>query len=709
MKSPEGPAEVIFEFRGYRLEPRQRRLRAPDGRRIRLRDRVFDTLCVLVRRAGEPVSKAELMEAVWPGAVVEENNLNQAISTLRRTFGDDRQNPAFIATITGQGYQFVADVRRLAAEETPAQAASAQRAPTPWRHGLPVWQLGLAVAAVAVVGLGLYGLIDRAVHAPAISLDDARLVTPFPGSHRAPTLSPDGTLMAFVSDRSGTDQIWVQGLPDGTPVQITDGSVPATAPSWSPVENAILFQRVTSEGSDGVWLTDAMGSVAPRLVMTDARRPRFAPDGRSYVFTRGLKEVHVATLGEHGSRPLEGAPATRGFAEPMPAMNAAGDIAFVLAEESPSGNLWVYRAEDGSFHQLTRSRADFPGIRARAPVWLPDGRSIVHAAAPEDPANHHLWLTDSQTGRMTRISTGVGDYGEPAVSRDGSRIAYSHTRPVWRLVATDPRTGEERIIHESRSMLVLPSVSPDGKSVVWFGADVYTVSVEGGDPVRRTFGSPGAATLPAWSRDGTAIYYYQDGSLHRIELETGHDERVLEDFHWSSKNWLAVHGDKLAYQQRGFLPRSGHLVIRDLASGSVRDLDEEVLATDWSRDGTTLLARRKGDSAIVTCAAPAFRCEPVLDGGEPVGGAIPRWSADESQIYFRRARQDKPGYAEIWAIPREGGEARAMIEVGPYARAEMLFGVTADDEIVWPEYDTQGISEIWMVDLAEPPAQGGSD
>ena len=94
----------VFEFRGYRLDLRQRRLLAPGGEAVALRARVFDTLAVLVQRAGEPVSKAELMDAVWPGTVVEENNLNQAISalrqardlgfqTLRRGLGKRRHHP----------------------------------------------------------------------------------------------------------------------------------------------------------------------------------------------------------------------------------------------------------------------------------------------------------------------------------------------------------------------------------------------------------------------------------------------------------------------------------------------------------------------------------------------------------------------------------------------------------------------------------------
>ena len=110
----------IYEFDGWRLSSGQRQLLSPDGGAVVLRSKVFDLLLYLVQERGRVVTKAELMEAVWPGAVVEENNLNQAISALRQALGESAQAPRFVATITGRGYQFVGEVHdavlRTAAE-----------------------------------------------------------------------------------------------------------------------------------------------------------------------------------------------------------------------------------------------------------------------------------------------------------------------------------------------------------------------------------------------------------------------------------------------------------------------------------------------------------------------------------------------------------------------------------------------------------------
>ena len=90
-----------------------------DGAAIRLKPKIFDTLAVLVRHHGELLSKLQLMEAVWGSTVVEENSLNQHISTLRRVLGERPGENRYIATVPGNGYQFVAEVRGGGEQDVP--------------------------------------------------------------------------------------------------------------------------------------------------------------------------------------------------------------------------------------------------------------------------------------------------------------------------------------------------------------------------------------------------------------------------------------------------------------------------------------------------------------------------------------------------------------------------------------------------------------
>ena len=107
----------IYEFDDFRLDASERTL-TRCGKNIALTPRVFETLLYLVRHRGRVLPKDELMQEIWPDATVEENNLNQNISTLRRFFGETRGEDRFIVTVPGRGYRFVASVKVSTAQAT---------------------------------------------------------------------------------------------------------------------------------------------------------------------------------------------------------------------------------------------------------------------------------------------------------------------------------------------------------------------------------------------------------------------------------------------------------------------------------------------------------------------------------------------------------------------------------------------------------------
>ena len=113
------PAGHAIVFGPFRLFP-TRRLLLEGEKPVRLGSRAFDILVALVERAGELVSKDELMARVWPNTFVEESNLKVQVAGLRRVLGDRRGSNQYLATISGRGYRFVAPVT-LFAEGLPAR------------------------------------------------------------------------------------------------------------------------------------------------------------------------------------------------------------------------------------------------------------------------------------------------------------------------------------------------------------------------------------------------------------------------------------------------------------------------------------------------------------------------------------------------------------------------------------------------------------
>ena len=145
----DGDNSTVYAFDGFRLDVVKRLLYGPDGNAVALKAKAFDTLLYLVENSGRVVERDELLAAVWPDTVVEENNLTQHISSLRRLFGEKPDEHRFIATVAGRGYMFVADVRGDSVEPLDADAAPASKKPSRKLLGIMVTVL---VAAILVLG-----------------------------------------------------------------------------------------------------------------------------------------------------------------------------------------------------------------------------------------------------------------------------------------------------------------------------------------------------------------------------------------------------------------------------------------------------------------------------------------------------------------------------------------------------------------------------
>lgn len=110
--------EAKYTFSGFTLDVDERLL-SSNGTAIQLAPKVFDTLVLLVRNQGRVLSKEKMLDEIWEGSFVEENNLAQNVSLLRRVLGETKEN-RFIETVPKFGYRFVAEV----AVEKAADASS---------------------------------------------------------------------------------------------------------------------------------------------------------------------------------------------------------------------------------------------------------------------------------------------------------------------------------------------------------------------------------------------------------------------------------------------------------------------------------------------------------------------------------------------------------------------------------------------------------
>ena len=161
------------------------------GDTVRIEPKAMEVLMVLAARAGQVVSREELLAAVWPGVVVGDEALTQSIIKLRRALGDNPRSPSYIETISKRGYRLIAPVRQ-------SEVASTARA----RLRVP---LG-ALAAAALLALALAVAVGYVTHLVARPVTSTNMVGSM-AERQAPPLTV--TVLPFESLGDGGAQAYL--------------------------------------------------------------------------------------------------------------------------------------------------------------------------------------------------------------------------------------------------------------------------------------------------------------------------------------------------------------------------------------------------------------------------------------------------------------------------------------------------------------------
>ena len=193
-REPSPRAGHLYRFGQFALDSRKRMLSRADSP-VSLTPKAFDVLLFLVQNPNRLVTKEELLQAVWGDTFVEEGNLTQYISHLRKALDDNSEDTRLIVTIARKGYQFTANVTVAEAADTAIQdavqvsTAESSRADTQPAFRSPAdevipkapkrWWKAAVVAAATVVLMVVGYMYWRHSHTPAISERVLLAVLPF--------------------------------------------------------------------------------------------------------------------------------------------------------------------------------------------------------------------------------------------------------------------------------------------------------------------------------------------------------------------------------------------------------------------------------------------------------------------------------------------------------------------------------------------------
>ena len=251
----------------------------------------------------------------------------------------------------------------------------------------------------------------------------ARILVTSTREQYAPFISPDGRRVVFISNRSGTNEIWVCDSDGGNAQQMTSlGAGMTGTPRWSSDGKQIVFDsRVGGEAN--VYVMDANGGV-PRKLETGTRMnslPSWSHDGRWIYFASGLthSSLTVWRVAATGGRAVQ----LTKTASSMPIESPDGQYVYFVRFTEGKFRLWRMRP-DGAGESMVDA---MPALRSDGFEWWPFESGIYFY--PDTGAKTELDFLDLRTSRIRRIYTfdkpPAGWLGGLSVSPDGKWLLYS--------------------------------------------------------------------------------------------------------------------------------------------------------------------------------------------------------------------------------------------------------------------------------------------
>jgi Tol biopolymer transport system component len=500
-----------------------------------------------------------------------------------------------------------------------------------WRFRRGKRSLSLVIGAAAIVAAVLAVVwqtsVNRQRH-PGPVQGSPRQITSGDFRQDEPAISPDGTRIAFTSDASGNNDIWVIGIRSGNPERLTSEPSVDFYPAWFADGTAIAFVSDRG-GKEGIWKMDQMGGGAT-LLIADAIEPALSPDGKRIAFSivgpsKRLR-IGVAPLADPARTTLLTGDGDGLWHHRCPAWSPDGQ-AICYATQN---DLWTVPSSGGTARQLTKG-----GAGDTDPMWTTDGKHVLFSSHREGTLA--LWRVGATGGTPERFTWGTGYDHDPSVCADGSRLAYATRTTHTGLRVRNLSTGKEAML-EGRWDEYMAAISPDGSQVVFASArsgrdvDLWSQPLADGLPagdLRRLTDEVGYTAHPTFSPDGKWLAYY---------LVRG-DERDIYT-----------------------LPASGGQPIR-FTEDPANDIQPV-----WSPDGGKIafVSEREGGFSVYVApvedgrpAGPAKRMT-----AKEISATAPSWSPDGAFIAFTSF---KPGQSEVWIVPADGRGAAKQITTGAMA------------------------------------------
>jgi Tol biopolymer transport system component len=560
----------------------------------------------------------------------------------------------------GRRFQHIDDVKVALQEvkdesESGTVAATAMTARKRW----PL--VAIAVCIAVVLGLAVIRRPGSSQNRPA-----PIAVTPLTtvgGGQYGPQLSPNGQTVAYAWTGAADDNwdIYVKAIGQGTkPVRLTENPLPEFAPAWSPDGRQIVFARLTSNHTYGIYLIPSLGGEERKLIdvqsvtsETGYLEPRLLPrftwsrDGQWLAYVARPTAEKPARILKLSLETLESVPVTTppegttGIGDTEPELSPDGTtLAFVRAVTSDWGqeDIWLQAIAGGEPRRLTSSRYDI----VNSLTWTADGSAIVFSTG--FPGWGGQLRTVRTSGGEPEPVGGVGDNAtHPSLRGDTAVFVQSHmpTSSMYR-VANPRRAAKDVSDSDGGAVLsegVNPAYSPDNRRIA-FQSDrlgtpnIWVEAADGTHPIQLTNFKQAAGTS-RWSPDGQRIVFdsNEKGSydLWVVASEGGLPRQLTHDpadetlGTWSSDGrWIYFGSNRTGRNELWKIPANGGTEMQVTRTGGSYGIE--------TPDGKTLYYSRflGGVNSVRRLSLQTGEEAAIVDDGV----VWANWAAGKDGIYY---------------------------------------------------------------------------